>query len=67
MVYFMNAGKSLFWWIIVIGIFVGVFFGFRHGAELTDTNGLQGALWMVGSVVVAVLTMYLSWRLRAKR
>ncbi len=48
----MNARKSLIWWIVGVIIFVGVVLGFAHGAQLTDTEPLKGAAWMVGSLAV---------------
>ena len=54
----MNARKSLFLWIIAVLVFAGVVWGFAHGAQLTDTEPLKGAAWLVGSVLVMALEVF---------
>jgi hypothetical protein len=60
----MHSQNSLVFWIIAVVIFVGVLLGFAHGAQLTDTEPLNGRLWMGGALAVAALGVYLSYKLR---
>lgn len=59
----MNARKSLILWIVAIIVFVGVVAGFAHGAQLTDAEPLKGAAWMVGSVGIMALEVFVFVRL----
>ena len=63
----MNARESLIYWIIGIIIFAGVIVGFAHGAKLTDTDGLRGAAWMVGSAGVMALEVFVAIKLNTRK
>lgn len=58
----MNAKKSLVFWIIAIVIFAGVVWGFAHGAQQEELGPKVG--WMLGSLAVGVLGVFLSYKLK---
>ena len=60
----MNSTKSAIVFALAALILVAVVWGFIHGAKMVDVDGLKGAIWMVGSVLVGVLGTYLSWKLK---
>ena len=62
----MNAKKSLFVFGLGIIILAGVVVGFAHGAKTLDTNFGTGIAWMSGSIVVACLGVYFSYKLKRK-
>ena len=62
----MNAKRSLFFWIVAVIVAIGVFVGFIHGATIRDAEPLNGVLWMLGSFAVAVLGVFLSWKLKKR-
>jgi len=58
----MNAKKSWIIWVVGVVIFVGVVAAFAYGAQQTETT-LKIA-WMGGSLAVAALGIFLSYKLR---
>jgi len=60
----MNAKRSLVFWILACIIFVGVLWAFAHGAQMEETG--PKIAWMVGSLVVAALGVFLSYKLKKK-
>ena len=61
----MNSKKSWVFWILACVIFAGVVWAFAHGASQEETGAKVA--WMGGSLLVGVLGVYLSWRLRVKK
>lgn len=60
----MNAKRSWIVWIVAVILFAAGFAGFVSGAKMTDADGTKGAIWMVGSVLLIALTVFLSYKVK---
>lgn len=58
----MNAKKAWIFWILACLVFAAVVWAFAHGASQEETGAKVA--WMGGAIVVAVLGVFLSWKLR---
>ena len=60
----MNKTNSL----IVFGLWVvllaGIIWAFIHGAKIVEGNTGTGIGWMAGAVVVFILGIFLTWKLK---
>jgi len=61
----MNKTKSWVFFVIGALIFAGGIWGFAHGAKMLETG--PKVAWMVGSLVVLVLTVFAAVKLNAKK
>lgn len=60
----MNSKQS--WLVFLIGavILIGVFWGFIHGCQIVGDNLQNGVMWIAGSLVVAAISVLLSYKLK---
>ena len=62
----MNAKKSWVFFALGAVILAVVVWGFAHGCKIVDVNMGTGVAWIVGSLVVGALGVFLSYKLRKK-
>jgi hypothetical protein len=60
----MNSKNSLIIFFVAIVFLAAAIWGFAHGAKTIDVDLTKGIAWMDGSGLVAVLSIFLFFKLK---